>query len=120
VKEFNARLAELERQVDSSIAYDAAENRVSALGYYLDDSMGSSPTIHQIVQPVIRITSDGKTAKIRARLLKVGATAGGGFAGGTYEGRAINSGNGWTLSDLTLKPSWSSPFAKWTPVFAQR
>ena len=38
VKEFTARLTELERQIDSSIAYDAVENLVSAHGYYLDDS----------------------------------------------------------------------------------
>ena len=77
VKEFTARLTELERQIHSSIAYDAAENLVSAHGYYLDDSRidglqglfsntpdrgsllnteaANSSTIHQTVQPVIHV-----------------------------------------------------------------
>src|SRR5437867_1027006 len=80
VKEFTARLAELERQVNASIAYDAAENLVSAHGYYLDDSRndglqglfsntldrrslsnteaGNSSAIHQTVQPVSNIAPD--------------------------------------------------------------
>jgi hypothetical protein len=125
VKEFSARLIELERQIDSSIAYDAAENLVSAHGYYLDDSRNealrdlfssttdrrslpnaptaASPAIHQMVQPVIQIAPDGKSATIRARLLKIGGTVNA-LAGGTYEGRAINRGDGWKLQSLTLKP----------------
>src|SRR5437773_4860215 len=86
VKEFAARLTELERQINASIAYDAVENLASAHGYYLDDSRYA---IHQTVQPVIQIAPGGKSATIRARLLKVDGKAGE-LAGGTYEGRAIN------------------------------
>ena len=140
MKEFTARLTELERQIDSSIAYDAVENLVSAHGYYLDDSSGwtarlfgntpdrgslsnaetgNSSAIHQTVQPVIRLAPDGKSATIRARLLKVGGKAGE-LASGTYEGRAINRDGIWKLQSLTLKPTWSSPFSHWTPVVERR
>jgi SnoaL-like domain len=133
VKEFAARLTELERQIDSSIAYDAVENLVNAYGYYLDDSTdnlsklfldtsrsssntepGNASAIHQSVQPVITLTPDGASATIRARLLKVGGKAGE-FAGGTYEGRAISGGGAWKLQSLTLKPTWSSAFNQWKP-----
>jgi hypothetical protein len=135
-KEFAARLTELERQIDTRVAYDAAENLISAHGYYLDDSRerlqgifmsmrdsgtlsnpetGNSSAIHQTVQPVVQIAPDGKSATIRARVLKVGGNAGE-FAGGTYEGRAVNREGIWKLQSLTLKPSWSSQFSHWTPV----
>jgi hypothetical protein len=141
VKEFTARLTELERQIDSSTAYDALENLVSANGYYLDDSKDdrlrdlfssapdrrplsvagteNSPAIHQTVQPVIHLSLDGKSATVRARLLQVGGKAGG-LAGGIYEGRAINRGGSWRLQSLTLKPEWSSPFAHWMPEVERR
>jgi cell division protein FtsB len=120
-KEFSARLADLERQIQASIAYDAVENLVSAHGYYLDDSeqAKNSAAVHQTVQPVIHIAPDGKTATIEARLLKVGGKAGE-LAGGTYAGRAINRAGVWSLQDLTLRPAWSSPFNRWTPEIEQR
>jgi hypothetical protein len=141
VKEFTARLNELEQQIDSSIAYHAAENLVNAHGYYLEDSRndalqglftsapdrrslsntesGNSPTVHQTVQPVIHLAPDGKSATIRARVLKVGGKVNG-FAGGIYEGRAINGGGSWRFQSLTLKQVWSSPFSQWMPVVERR
>ena len=141
VKEFTARLNELEPQIHSSIVYDAVENLVAAHGYYLDDSRAddlqglfgnmstgrsaistgtsSSSAIHQTVEPVIQVASDGRSATIRARLLKVDGKAGG-FSSGTYEGRATNRGGAWTLQSLTLKQDWSSPFSRWTPVVERR
>jgi hypothetical protein len=133
VKEFKARLAELERQIQSSIAYDAVENLTSAHGYYLDDSVdglkqlfagtsitetGNSSAIHQTVQPVIRLSTDGKSAAIRARLLKVSKN--GELASGTYEGRAIIRDGIWKLESLTLKPAWSSSFTRWEPVIERK
>jgi hypothetical protein len=135
VKEFTTRLTELERQIDSNVAYDAVENLVSAYGYYLDDSRDklpglfsnipnrqsqpdaeaqNAPTIHQSIQPVVNLTPDGKSATIRARLLNVGGKAGG-FASGTYEGVAINRSGVWKLQSLSIKQTWSSPFNQWTP-----
>jgi hypothetical protein len=120
-KDINARLNELEPQIHSIIAYESAENLVSALGYSAEDSSQkeNASAIHQAVQPVIHVGSDGKSATIRARLLKVGGKAGE-LAGGIYEGRAIYSGGVWKLLDLTLKPTWSSPFDHWAPVVEPR
>lgn len=139
-KEFAARLTELERQIDSSIAYDAVENLVSAYGYYLDDSMdglqrlvsnpvdhstvsnteiGNSSAIHQTVQPIIHLSPDGKSATIRARLLKIGGKTGE-LASGTYEGRAVNRDGIWRLQSLTLKQTWSTSFNRWAPVVEPR
>jgi len=135
VKEFTTRLTELERQINSSIAYDAAENLVSAYGYYLDDSRelerlfsntpdrsllsktqrGNSAAVHQTVQPVINLAPDGKSATIRARMLKVGGKAGE-LASGIYEGRAINRDGVWKLQSLSLKQTWSSAFNVWMPA----
>jgi hypothetical protein len=133
VKEFTERLTELERQIQSSIAYDVIENLTSAHGYYLDDSVdglkqlfasasitetGNSSAIHQTVQPVIRLSTDGKSAAIRARLVKVGKN--GELASGTYEGRAIIRDGIWKLQSLTLKPVWSSSFTRWEPVIERK
>jgi hypothetical protein len=136
VKEFTARLSELERQVDASTAYDAAENLINAHGYYLDDSRddrlqeifantperrsprepepGAPPAIHQTVQPVIQLSSDGKSATIRARLLKIGGA--GELASGAYEGRLRLQDGIWKFQSLTLKRAWSSPFSRWAPT----
>lgn len=115
-KEFTERLNGLEEQIRLSIAYDAVENLVSAGGYSLDES-GERANIHQTIQPVIQIASDGKSATVRARLLNIDGKAGE-LAGGLYEGRAISRNGVWSLENLTLKPLWSSPFAKWTPVIS--
>jgi hypothetical protein len=136
-KEFTETLNEVEGQIHSSIAFDAVENLVGAHGYYLDDfredelqalfstapergsrrsaEAGTSPAIHQMVQPVIQVANDGKSATIRARVLKVGGKAGE-IAGGAYEGRAILRGGVWKLQSLALRPAWSSPFSQWAPV----
>ena len=122
LKEFTTRLTELERQIDSSIAYDAAENLVSAHGYHLDDSnaaLGNALTVFQVVQPVINVAPDGKSATIRARLLRVGGKAAE-LASGIYEGRAINRDGVWRLQSLTLKHAWSSAFNQWTPAVERR
>jgi hypothetical protein len=109
------------------------ENLTSAHGFYLDDSTdglkqlfvnasntesGDSSAIHQTVQPVIHISPDGKSATIRARLLKVDKASE--VASGTYEGRAIIRDGVWKLQSLVLKPAWSSPFSRWEPVMERK
>ena len=129
-RELAARLTQVERQIEASMAYDSVENLVSAYGYYLDDSRdglrglyasalsdteaGNSSAIHQTVQPIIQIAADGKSATLHARLLKVGGKAGE-LASGVYDGRAINRDGVWRLQSMTLKPEWSSPFVQWKP-----
>jgi hypothetical protein len=68
---------------------------------------------------VIRVATDGKSATIRARLLRVGGKTGE-FASGIYEGRAIIGDGVWKLESLNLKPAWSSPFSSWMPVIERR
>jgi len=120
VKEFAAQLTELERQLQASIAFDAAENLVNALGYNLDDSsLGDSPAIHQTVQPVIHVAPDGQSATIQARLLKIGGKSGE-LSGGKYEGRVIFTDGSWKVQTLNLRPAWSSPFTTWTPEIERR
>jgi hypothetical protein len=117
-KEFTERLNDLEEQIRLSIVYDAVENLMSASGYSLDESGSERSSIHQTVQPVIEIASDGTSAAVRARLLNIDGKAGE-LAGGLYEGRAISRNGVWSLENMTLKPVWSSPFAKWTPVISR-
>jgi hypothetical protein len=117
-KEFTERLNDLEEQIRLSIVYDAVENLVSAGGYSLDESGSERSNIHQTVQPVIQIASDGKSATVRARLLNIDGKAEE-LAGGLYEGRAISRNGVWSLENMTLKPVWSSPFAKWMPVISR-
>lgn len=121
VKELTTQLTELERQIHQSIAYDAVENLVSANGYSLDDStlLGNALAIHQTIQPVIQVASDGQSATIRARLLKVGGKPGE-LTSGVYEGRAVNQGGVWKLQNLTLRQTWSSSFTQWMPVVERR
>ena len=139
VTEFAARLTELERQIQFSIGYDAVENLAGAHGFYLDDSRdglkqlfvstpdpgllsngetGNSSAIHQTVQPVIHISPDGKSATIRAHLLKVDKS--GEVASGTYEGRAMVRDGIWKLQSLTLRPTWSSPLNRWAPLIERK
>jgi hypothetical protein len=114
-KDFTNRLNEVETQLHSSIVYDAAENLVNAYGYYREDARDDGgPAVHQMVQPVINLSSDRRSATIRARLLKVDGKAGE-LASGTYESRATNRSGAWRLESPTLKPAWSSPFAQWVP-----
>jgi hypothetical protein len=139
MKELAQQLTVLETQVQTSIAYDAIENLVNAHGYYLDDSrtdelqrlfngivdlrslstVDMGPAIHQTVQPLIEVAADGESATLRARLLSVGGKAGE-FVSGTYDGRATSIDGSWKLRNLELRQSWSSPFARWTPVIGQR
>src|SRR5215831_6496490 len=118
-KEFTERLNDLEEQIRLSIVYGAVENLMSASGYSLDESGSERSSIHQTVQPVIQIASDGRSAAVRARFLNIDGKAGE-LAGGLYEGRAISRNGVWSLENMTLKPVWSSPFAKWTPVISRR
>jgi hypothetical protein len=117
-KEFTERLNDLEEQIRLSIVYDAVENLVSAGGYSFDESGSERSNIHQTVQPVIQIASDGRFATVRARLLNIDGKAGK-LSGGLYEGQAISRNGGWSLENMTLKPVWSSPFAKWAPVIGR-
>ena len=68
-------------------------------------------TVHQVVQPVIHVSADGKTAKIRARLLQMGGPAKGegSWLAGVYENSALIEDGAWKLSGMDLDYVWQAP-----------
>jgi hypothetical protein len=110
-----ARLAEVERSLAAAEAYDTAENLIGAYGYSQDDSPsaeGGTLFASQILQPVIDVAQDGKSAKVRARLLDLGGTSGGAgyWTAGTLEGQIISEGVAWKFQTLRSLATWSAPY----------
>jgi hypothetical protein len=68
-------------------------------------------TLHQTVQPVIHVSPDGRTAKVRVRLLQMGGPAGGegSWLTGIYENTAVNEDGTWKLSGMDLDYVWQAP-----------
>jgi hypothetical protein len=133
-----ARLGEVERAVTTAEAYDAAENLIGAYGYYLDESpseaarlftgsvfTGSaqrdekskmapegSTFVNQVLQPVIEVAPDGKSAKIRARLLDLSGTSGGAgyWTSGALEGRIVLEQGSWKFQTASSSSVWSGRY----------
>ena len=113
--ELDERLAELERLTATAEAYDMIENLIGAFGYGRDGgalSDGRTSLVSQILQPVIEIARDGRSAKTRARLLELQGTSGGAgaWAAGVYQGTAAQQDGSWKLQTLDLDPTWSGPY----------
>ena len=75
---------------------------------------GKSPnflTLHQIVQPVIHVSEDARSAKIRVRLFQMGSPAGGegSWLSGIYENTAVDEDGTWKLSGMDLDYVWTAP-----------
>jgi hypothetical protein len=106
-------LAATERTVQRSLAYHASENLATAFGYTRDTAARSRNllALHQVVQPVITVSADARSAKIRARLFQLGNSAGGSgtWTSGLYEGASRDSGGVWKLSTMTLRQTWAAP-----------
>lgn len=106
-------LASTERAVERSSAYHASENLATAHGYTIDESARAANTLtfHQVVQPVIAVSADGRRSRIRARLFQLGNSAGGGgsWASGIYEGTAVVDNGAWKLSRMDLTRTWTAP-----------
>ena len=68
-------------------------------------------TLHQVVQPVIHVSADGRSAKIRARLFQLGGPAGGegSWLSGIYENTSVDEGGTWKLSGMDLDYIWTAP-----------
>ncbi len=68
-------------------------------------------TIHQVVQPVIHVSADAKSAKIRGRLFQMGGPAGGegSWISGIYENTSVDEGGTWKLSGMDLDYIWNAP-----------
>jgi hypothetical protein len=152
----DARLAEAERKLAISTAYDGAVNITGAYTHYIDDgqwtSMGAIfaehgnkhvpfngyyigperiahrpaaqvvPNSHNpgrggwhwLLQPVIDVAADGRSAKMRTRLFHpaVGFNPGGGIEGGMYpNNQAVLEKGAWKLWSLTIdEPYFSASF----------
>ena len=109
-----ARLAEVERSLAAAEAYDVAENLIGAYGYDRDDSpsAGGSLFVSQVLQPVIDVAQDGKSAKVRARLLDLVGTSGaaGYWSAGAFEGQIVFKDGVWKLETLRSPATWSAPY----------
>jgi hypothetical protein len=68
-------------------------------------------TVHQVVQPVIHVSADARSAKVRARLFQMGGPAGGegSWIAGIYENSAIDEDGTWRLSGMDLDYIWTAP-----------
>ena len=75
---------------------------------------GKSPgflTLHQVVQPVIHVSADGRSAKMRARLFQMGGPSNGegSWISGIYENTAINEDGTFKISGMDLDYVWTAP-----------
>jgi hypothetical protein len=68
-------------------------------------------TLHQIVQPVIHVSPDARSAKIRVRQFELGGPAGGegSWVSGIYENTTVDEGGTWKLSGMDLDAVWRAP-----------
>jgi hypothetical protein len=67
-------------------------------------------TLHQIVQPVIHVSADGRSAKIRVRAFQLGGRATeGSWTSAIYENTAVLEDGAWKLSGMDLDDVWTSP-----------
>jgi len=127
-KDLEARIAELERRVRVAEAFDAAENLIGALSYYLDEAPQDVASLYahnahpeaadrsvfanQTMQPVIDISPDAKTARIRARQLKPAGVSGGAgsWIASTLDGQIVFEDGSWKFKTLSSAKVWSAPY----------
>ena len=78
---------------------------------YPDPKSPNFLTLHQVVQPVIHVSADGRTAKIRARLFQMSGPSGGegSWISGIYENTSVDEGGTWKLSGMDLDYIWNAP-----------
>ena len=110
-----ARLTEAERNIAAAEAYDTAENLIGAYGYGRDDAAaagGGTLFASQILQPVIDVAPDGKSARVRARTLDLGGTSGGAgyWSAGSLEGRIVLEQGRWRFQTERSTSRWSAPY----------
>jgi hypothetical protein len=77
-------------------------------------------TIHQLVQPVIHVSEDGRSAKARLRLFQLGGDAdgsAGSWIGGIYENTAVLQDGEWKLQVQDLHHLFNAPYSSgWARV----
>jgi hypothetical protein len=69
-------------------------------------------TVHQLVQPVIHVSPDGKTAKMRVRLFQLGGASGanGLWIAGIYECRTGIENGVWKFTSMLLDYTWTADY----------
>jgi len=67
---------------------------------------------NQILQPVIDVAPDGKTAKVRARLLDLGNTSAsrGYWTAGAFECQIVSEDRRWKFRTARSSALWSAPY----------
>lgn len=127
--DLEARLAQVERALSVAETYDAAENLIGAYGYYLDESRSDdlaslfvrprrnttsegSIFVNQVLQPVIQVGPDGKSAKVRARLLDLGGVSGGAgyWTAGAFQSQIVLEQGAWRFRTARASSAWSAPY----------
>ena len=104
----------------------AQAGRAKARGYlrtrFGDDGMPEGQLLnHLVFQPVIQVSADGRSARIRARLFEMSGKAGGEgmWGAGIYEDEAVLDGDRWKLKSVRLTRTWSARFSDtWTKPVA--
>jgi hypothetical protein len=83
----------------------------------------TSFTIHQLAQPVIHVSDDGKKASARLRLFQLGGSANGSsgsWIGGIYENTALLEDGEWKFGVQDLHHTFNAPYrngwAKYGPA----
>jgi hypothetical protein len=72
----------------------------------------NSMTFHQTTQPVISVSEDGNSARIRTRLLQMNSSrqSGGAWLSGIYENMSVKENGVWKLSGMDLDYTWSANY----------
>lgn len=73
----------------------------------------TSFTIHQLTQPVIHVSDDGQTVKVRLRLFQCGGAASGAsgsWIGGLYENTAVKENGEWKFGIQDLHHTFNAPY----------
>lgn len=67
---------------------------------------------HQLTQPVIRVSEDGKSAKVRVRLFQLGGASGGNglWIGGIYENTTVVEDGVWKIKGMDLDYVWTADY----------
>jgi len=67
---------------------------------------------HQLTQPVIHVSEDGKRANVRVRLFQLGGASGGSglWIGGIYENRTIVENGVWKIKGMDLDYVWTADY----------
>jgi hypothetical protein len=142
IADLTKRTTEAERLLQTAVAYDATENIASVFGYYLDEFMWDETAdlnmsnagresmrkslksqytqkkpadyvlVHQFIQPVIHVASDGQSAQIRMRLLQLAGSSGGNgsWIAGIYEGRMEIEDGAWKFASMNRNYIWTADY----------